>query len=120
MQHRADRQLGPVILAGYDLYRKGFAHAPEISVAVGDLLHLTLYWQAPDPLPADWPDDLQLTLQLGNQAITAPVAGGAYATGQWQPGELVRGEFDLPVDGSAWRPTLHVHGQSLRLSSLPR
>jgi mannosyltransferase len=120
MQHRVDRPLGPVILAGYDLHRKGFAHAPETPVAVGDLLHLTIYWQAPDPLPKDWPADLQMTLQLGDQAITAPLAGGAYATGQWQPGELVRAEFDLPVDGTAWRPTLHVQGQSLRLASLPR
>ena len=29
MAQRLDRQLGPVILAGYDAYRKEFAHAPE-------------------------------------------------------------------------------------------
>ncbi len=119
MQVRVGTTLGPVTLAGYDLYKKGFAHAPETPLQPGDLLHVTLYWLAPDPLPADWPADGTFSLRLGGQEVTAPLAGGAYATGQWAPGELVRGEFDLLYDGSARQPMLAAGGDAIRLHPVP-
>ena len=119
MQHRLDAALGPVRLIGYDAYRRGFAHAPATPLQAGDTAHFTFYWQAPDPLPPDWPDDLTFTLRLGDQQISAPLAGGAYPTGAWQAGELVRGEFDLTYSGGDPRPVLYVDGASASLRPLP-
>jgi hypothetical protein len=116
---RTNAQLGPVTLVGYDAYKQGHSHAPEIPLQAGDLAHFTFYWQAPDPLPPDWPADLSFTLTLGDQSLTAPLAGGAYPTGEWQAGELVRSEFDLPYDGSSHTPTLQVNGESYKLVALP-
>jgi hypothetical protein len=119
VQQRTNSMLGPVRLLGYDQHKKGFAHAPETPLAPGDLLHLTLYWQAPDPRPPDWPADLTVTLTLGDASLTAPLTGGIYPTGAWAPGALVRGEFDLPYDGTARRATVTVDGDTLRLAPLP-
>jgi len=118
MQHRLDATLGPVRLAGYDAYRRGFAYAPATPLQPGDTMHFTFYWQAPDPLPLAWPNDLTLTLRLGDQAISAPLAGGAYPTGVWQAGELVRGEFDLVYSGGDPRPVLDVEGMRASLHPL--
>jgi mannosyltransferase len=120
MHYRPGRRLGPVLLAGYDLYRKDSAHAPQTPVAPGELVHFTFYWQAPDPLPDSWPADLQFTLQLGDETITAPLAGGGYPTGAWRAGELVRGEFDLLYDGAHQHPGLRVEEHEMRLAPLPR
>jgi hypothetical protein len=105
---------------GYDLHRRGFSHAPETPLQPGDLLHVTLLWQAPDSLPAAWPADLTFRLRLGAQTLTAPLAGEAYPTGQWQAGDLVRGEFDLTFDGADDAPVLEVNGDRLPLQRLPR
>ena len=86
MQHRLNKQLGPVTLIGYDLHRRGYAHAPETPVAPGDPVELVLYWQAPDPLPDDWPQDLVAEITLGEQMVRFPLAGDGYPTGQWQAG----------------------------------
>jgi hypothetical protein len=120
IQQRVGRPMGPVILAGYDLYRRGFAHAPATPLQTGDLVHVTLYWQAPDPLPANWPDDLTFVLQLGQESIVAPLAGGLYPSGKWRAGELVRGEFDLRFDGASRRPLLRVGDEQIRLAPVPR
>jgi len=120
VQVHIDRTLGPVTLAGYDQFAKGFAHAPQSPLQPGDALHMILYWQAPDPLPADWPADLAFALRLGDQEVTAPLAGGGYSTAQWRAGEIVRSEFDIPYDGSARRATLEVGGDALRLAPLPK
>ena len=119
MTERLDRQLGPVILAGYDAYRKDFAHAPETPLRPGDTAHFVLYWQAPDPLPANWPADLAVTLRLGDQVVTAPLAGAGYPTGKWTGGEIVRGQYDIPYDGTGTRVQLEVAGDSVELAPLP-
>ena len=119
MQHRLGLTLGPMHFVGYDAYRRGFTHAPQTPIQPGDIVHFTIYWQAPDPLPADWPADLTMTLRLGGQQITAPLAGGAYPTGEWQAGELVRGEFDLIYDGTASQPQLSIGDSATNLRPLP-
>jgi len=119
---RTDRTLGTVRLLGYAQHKTGFAHAPETPLRAGDLLHVTLFWQAPDPLPPVWPDDATFTLQLADQAVTLPLAGGLYPTSAWQPGEVVRVEVDIPVSeaGARSRPQVTVAGDTLRLGWLPR
>ena len=118
MQQRVARSLGPVKLLGYDQYAKGFAHAPQTPLVQGDLLHVTLYWQAPDPLPTDWPADATFRLRLGGQEVSAPLAGGNYQTATWAPGEIVRADFDIPFDGTAQRATLELGGESVRLKAV--
>ncbi len=120
VQERVARTLGPVTLVGYDQYAKGFAHAPQTPLQAGDLLHMTLYWQAPDPLPAEWPSDLAFTLRLGDAQVSAPLAGGAYPTGEWSAGELVRTEFDIPYDGKARRATVEIAGERVQLAPFAR
>lgn len=119
MQHRLDAAVGPVRLVGYDAYRRGFAHAPKTPIQPGDMVHFTFYWQAPTPLPTEWPTDLTLTLRLGDQVISAPLAGGAFPTGVWQAGDLVRGEFDLLYTGGDPHPVLRVDGATITLRRLP-
>ena len=120
VQQRVDQMLGPLTLIGADVYKKGFGHAPTTPLQTGDLLHVTLYWQAPDPLPADWPIDLQVTLELGDQTVNAPLAGGAYTTGKWQAGELVRGEFDIPFTGSDHSLEVSVNNEATYAFDLPQ
>jgi hypothetical protein len=120
MGHRLDAPVGPVRLVGYNAHRKGSAHAPQTPVQPGELVHFTFYWQAPDPLPVDWPADLSFSLRLGEQTITASLAGGAYPTGAWQSGELVRGEFDIPFDGRSRIPRLRIGETELRLAAIPQ
>ncbi|MCB0086941.1 MAG: glycosyltransferase family 39 protein [Caldilineaceae bacterium] len=119
MQHRYNAQLGPVQFVGYDAYKQGFRHAPEQHLEPGDILHVTLYWQAPSPLPQTWPANLEFVMRLGHEELRAPLASAAYATAQWQSGEFVRGEFDLLFDGLSRRPTIEIGNNSLRLEPLP-
>ncbi len=120
MQHSINAKLGPVTLVGYDAYKKDHSFAPETPLQADDLVHFTLYWQTPDLLPPDWPSDMSFTLTVGEENLTAPLAGGGYPSAAWQPGELVRGEFDIPYDGGTDAPKIEVNGDSVRLQPLPR
>lgn len=119
IHHRVDAQFGAVTLIGYDAYRRGYAHAPETPLSPGDLLHVTLYWQAPDPLPVDWSADLQVTLALGDQMITAPLAGGLYPTAEWPDGAFVRGEFNIPYTGGDSGLWVQIGEARRRLQRVP-
>ncbi|MFN8487013.1 MAG: glycosyltransferase family 39 protein [Caldilineaceae bacterium] len=119
IQHRVTVALGPVRLVGYAAYRKDYAHAPDTPIQPGNLVHFTFYWQAPNPLPANWPADLKFKLELGNQQLNEALVPG-YPTAQWQPSGLVRGEFDLPFDGTNPIPVLWIGEVHLRLTALPR
>ena len=117
--YRIGQQIGPLTLVGYDLYPKGYAHEPNRSVSVGELVHVTLYWQAPAPLPTAWPADLQFTMTLGDQSISAPLVSADYATVLWEGGEFVRGEFDILSDGSGNQIVVEVEGESIKFHPLP-
>lgn len=119
MLQRTELWLGPVQLVGYDLYRRGFAHAPQTAVEPGDTVSLTLYWQAPDPLPARWPELLVMTVQLGEESLRVPLAGDGYPTGVWPPGALVRSTVDLVYTGAARQPVVTVDGAEIVLQPLP-
>ena len=118
LTQRLERRLGPVTLLGYDAYRKDFAHAPQTPLEPGDKAHFVFYWQTPDPLPADWPADLAVTLRLGDQSVTAHLGGPAYPSGEWQPGEVVRSQMDILFDGTSAQPAVEVAGETLTLESL--
>ncbi len=120
MQHRADKKLvGDLRLAGYDAYRKDFGHAPKTPVMAGDRVHVTLFWRMAGG--NDVPVDQQFTLSLGDQTVTAPLAGGSFPTdpATWSDGILVRGEFDIPFSGGDRALTLHVGETRVRLGQIP-
>jgi hypothetical protein len=120
MAHRVDAPMGPVTLLGYDQHKLGYAHAPETPIEPGDQVTFILYWQAPDPLPPEWPDDLTFTLQLGDASTTLPLAGGDFPTGEWAPGQLVRTVVRLPYGGADRRARLRVGEDVVRFSALPQ
>ena len=117
MRARLNQPIGPVVLAGFDAYAKGFAHEPERPLSPGELLHVTLYWQAPSPLPADWPANLSFTLSLGDEQVNAPLAGTGFPTDAWQAGDFVRGDVDIhhQADGPL---VLSVDGMEIRLGRI--
>lgn len=119
IQHRVAAVLGAVQVVGYAAYRKDYAHAPATPLHPGDLVHFTFYWQAPNPLPANWPATLKFKLELGSQGLNEELVPG-YPTAQWQPGALLRGEFDLPFDGTSQIPIVRIGEDQLALSALPR
>lgn len=119
LQYTVDRRLGPLTLIGYSAHRKGMAHAPDTPLIAGDLVEFTFFWQAPTPLPADWPTDLTVTLTLGDQSLTMPVAGGDYPTSQWQAGEQVRSKAELLYRAHGQRPRLAFGEDTLILQTLP-
>lgn len=119
LQHFIEQQLGPLQLVGYSAHRKGMAHAPETPVVAGDTIEFTFFWQAPTPLPAKWPDDLTVTITVGDQTVTMPVAGDGYPTGQWQAGEIVRSKAELLYTGQGRRPQLTIGTETLSLPRLP-
>lgn len=119
LQHPLNRRVGPLHLVGYSAHRKGMAHAPATPVVASDRVEFTFFWQAPDPLPADWPAMLTFTLTLGDQSLTMPVAGEGYPTSQWQAGELVRTKAELLYTGKNPVPQLVIAHDSTTLPALP-
>ncbi len=71
----------------------------------GDPLHVVLYWQAQHRPQEDWLLELQLIPATGPASPVAegvfPVAGVDYPTTRWEPGEVVRAQFDLFLPGDA-------------------
>ncbi len=103
--HAADVNFGPLRLLGYDRYRLGHSHDPDTPLHPGDPLRVILYWQAQERPQTDW----QLALQLAPVANPAspvadrvfPAAGVHYPTTRWEPGEVVRAQFDIFLPGDA-------------------
>lgn len=88
---------GGIALLGHDRYKRGYLHLPDEPLRPGDLLHMTLYWQAKVEPRADWWFDLTLNDSSGDTvaAVRAPLVSDTYPTTLWQAGEVVRGEHDL-------------------------
>jgi hypothetical protein len=114
--HQADVDVGPLRLLGYDRYKLGHSYDPETPLRPGDPLHVVLYWQAQNRSQEDWQIDLQLIPTTGPASPVAegvfPAAGVDYPTTRWEPGEVVRAQFDLFLPGDA---SPGDYGVSLRL-----
>lgn len=115
-----DKRMDGVTLLGYSQYKKDFGHAPDTPIVPGDTVRLTLFWQAPNPLPEGWQSNQMVTLMLGDVTLAMPLAGTEYPTEMWQPGQIVRGEFDLRFDGSARQVRVAVGDDAVRLAPLPQ
>jgi mannosyltransferase len=94
------KDLGAVQLLGYDLFRLGHEHEEDQTFHVGDVAHVNLYWKKVGALP-----DVTLTLQAldARGAVRAeqhgPVGGSSHPASAWQPGEVVRDQYDVPLSG---------------------
>jgi mannosyltransferase len=103
--HPAGADLGPLRLLGYDRYKLGHSYDPETPLHAGDPLHVVLYWQAQSRPQADWRVSLRLAPAANPAAPVAegtfPAAGVDYPTTRWEPGEMVRAQFDLFLPGNA-------------------
>lgn len=102
MQHPLAASIGPIKLLGYSLARLGQEPAAA-DFAGSDVLHLTLFWQAPPQPPADLTIVVQVRDAAGNvvrQRASKP-ADGDYPTNGWSTGEIVRDQHRLALDGLA-------------------
>ena len=85
-EHAVGETLGQTIdLLGYDLSRQG------------EVVRLTLYWQAHRPVPHDYTvfvhcldDSGRLIMQQDQQPL-----GGFYPTSLWRPGEVIADHYEL-------------------------
>ena len=110
--HPADADFGSLRLLGYDRYKLGHSYDPETPLHAGDALNVVLYWQAEEPPQADYSVALQLVPADDPASPVAegvfPAAGVDYPTSRWEPGELVRAQFDLFIPGNSPPGTYRV------------
>jgi hypothetical protein len=84
-----------VSLLGYDL--------EEDEIAPGDVLYLTLYWQAQQQMDVSYTvfvHILDAQNRIWGQRDSVP-DGGQYPTTGWIEGEVVEDKYEIPVDPSA-------------------
>jgi mannosyltransferase len=123
MQHRWEVDYGSLRLLGYDVSKLGYEHQPDEPLHPGDIVHLTLYWQASRQLDTDF----ALTLQLLHEGRTPLVSrdvqpvGGAYPPTTWQEGEIVRDQHNLllPADLLSGRYDFYLQVHGLQAGTVP-
>ena len=121
IQHRVEVEFGELTLLGYDAYKLGYAHQPEVALRPGDLLHVNLYWQAEAQPGGDWavaiclvdPDEREWA------SITAEPVGG-YATNHWRIGDVWRGQFNLRVPSGALPGRYRLRIQPITPDGVPK
>lgn len=95
IEHPVEASLGDkAYLLGYHI-ESGFR--PE------DNIHLTLFWQCLEKMPQDYTVFVHLADERGNivaQKDNQPV-DGFYPTTKWEPGEIVRDQYDLVISSEA-------------------
>jgi mannosyltransferase len=114
MQYRVEVAFGELTLLGYDAYKLGYAHQPEVSLRPEDLVHVNLYWRAETQPSGDWAVGIRLIDPDGREwaSLTAePVEG--YATSRWRAGDVWRGQFNLRVPGQAPPGHYRLHIQPI-------
>jgi 4-amino-4-deoxy-L-arabinose transferase-like glycosyltransferase len=117
MQHRAGAEMGDLALLGYDAHKLGYDHQPETPLHAGDVLHVNLYWQALRRPAGNWGLAVDLVNADGERVTgleAQPVPG--YATGEWQTGDVWRGQFNLPLPGA---DSLPAGKYRLRVQAIP-
>ena len=116
--HRADLGAG-IHLLGWDV--------STTDARPGDRLHLFLFWQAQQSVPANYAARLRLLDELGQFGgeVQGAPTGAQYATSQWRTGEILRGQYDLTIDAATPTGTYSLMlnlfgeaGQCLRASDL--
>lgn len=99
IQVRLNRPMVDVVLLGYDLYKTGHRSTPNAPLHPGDPLHLVAYWMP--RWPVRWLEDqlfIQVITNTGRPSplfVTRHPSGTDYSIKQWQPGEIIRAQYDL-------------------------
>jgi len=116
MKKQLNAQFEDIVLLGYDLAKLGHEHQPDAPIHPGDILHLTLFWQAVGQ-PGE---DIVLALRFQDEKGATWLerrgqpAEGQYPATQWSPGEIVRDQHNLPLPtdlpSGRYRAYLHVQG----------
>jgi mannosyltransferase len=98
IQHSQGANFGELALLGYDAYKLGFAHQPDVPLRPGDVLQANLYWQARAQLIGNWQVVIDLVSPDRREplGIRAELVEG-YPTSQWQAEDVWRGQFNLPI-----------------------
>jgi hypothetical protein len=95
IEHPVEASLGDKVrLLGYNI---------ESGFRPGDNIHLTLFWQCLEEMPQDYTVFIHLIDERGNivaQKDNLPV-DGSYSTTKWEPGEIVRDQYDLVISPEA-------------------
>ncbi len=117
MHKRLDARFGDVVLLGHQLTKLGYEHQPDAPIYRGDILHLTLFWQA-----SRQPDhDVGLTFTLRDEGGTtvqqrdARPTEGQYSVQQWRAEEIVRDQHNwlLRADLKPGRYRIYLQVRSL-------
>jgi len=99
MKEQLNARFGDVKLLGYNLTKLGYEHQPNAPIHPGDVLHLTLFWQASSQ-PSE---DIKLILKLQDAQGTtwlehqSQPTEGLYPACQWAANEVVRDQHNLPL-----------------------
>lgn len=115
MKRQINAHFAELTLLGYDLTKLGYEHQPDAPIVPGDVLHLTLFWQANEEPTTD----IMLLLQLRDRRgkiwaeRRAQPTEGLYPTQQWQIGEIIRDQHNwfLPADLPPQRYQVHLSVQ---------
>jgi mannosyltransferase len=127
MGHQVNERYGPLTLLGYDLAPLGREHEPQAPLRPGDVLHLTLYWEAAEASQEEVVLSLRVIAgdRIWAERRSAPLEG-EYPLSRWEVGEVVRDQHNifLPPDMPPGRYRLRLEvtgagdqplGQSLSL-----
>jgi hypothetical protein len=93
ISHPEDIGLGPAVRwRGYDL--------EPTAASPGDVLPVTLYWQAEAPVGEGWTTFIHLLDENGEKVgqVDQPPGDGYYPPSAWQPGLLIADQYELPLD----------------------
>jgi len=99
MKEQLDASFEDVTLLGYRLHKLGHEHQPDAPIHPGDIIHLTLFWQA-NRLPEG---DIELVLQLQDEKGVVWLerqgqpSEGQHPSHRWRANEIVRDQHNLPL-----------------------
>ncbi len=101
MKAHLNATYGDVTLLGYALAKLGFEHEPDAVLHPGDLLHLTLFWQAQSRPGHELAITIQLLDDKGGIRLEhhSEATEGLYPPLQWRPNEIVRDQHTLLLSG---------------------
>ncbi|MCB0177400.1 MAG: glycosyltransferase family 39 protein [Anaerolineae bacterium] len=103
-------------LLGYDFYKLGQRSNPASPLHPGDPIQLVAYWTL-DGAKTRLENEVEIELidsqgQATGVSVTKPLAGVDLPLAQWQPGEVIRAQYDLllNVEPGVYRLRLTVRG----------
>ncbi|MGQ9493354.1 MAG: glycosyltransferase family 39 protein [Anaerolineae bacterium] len=111
MKKQVNVQFGELTLLGYDLTKLGYEHQPDAPIQSGDVVHLTLFWQANQESSTDIALLLQLRDKQGKvwaERRTKPTEG-LYPTPLWHAGEIVRDQHHWFLPGDLPPQRYHIY-----------